>query len=203
MGNRCVARALPRVSGSYNSNVQTVQAPGYVVLTYEMAHDTRIIPLDGRPHLPVTVRQWMGDSRGHWQGDTLVVDTTNFTGKTNFEGSGENLHLIERYTLTDAKTLSYEFTADDATAWTRPWTVEFPMLKNADHMYEYGCQEGNYSLQGILAGAREAEKKATARRPRTGRDRSTSHVAPPCSQRASRSTLTAPPRVSKLYGSLV
>ena len=170
LGNRCVARPIPRTSGPYNNNVQIQQAPGYVVLTYEMAHDARIIPLDGRPHLPKTMRQWMGDSRGHWDGDTLVIDTANFTAKTNFQGSGENLHLVERYKLTDAKTLSYEFTVDDATVWTRPWTVEYPMLKNPERMYEYGCQEGNYALQGILAGARDEEKRkapgATANRPR-------------------------------------
>ena len=163
LGNRCVARDLPRVPGAYNNNVQIVQAPGYVVFIHEMAHDTRVVPLDGRPHLPPTMRQWMGDARGRWEGNTLVVDTTNFTGKTNFQGSGENLHLVERFKLVDAKTLSYEFTVDDATTWTRPWTVEFPMLKSPDRMYEYACHEGNYALVDILAGARADDKKAAAK----------------------------------------
>lgn len=170
LGNRCVARGLPRLSGPYNNNVQIVQAPNYVVLTFEMAHDTRVVPLDGRPHLPPTMRQWMGDSRGRWEGDTLVIDTINFNSKTNFQGSGENLHLVERYKLLDAKTLSYEFTVDDATVWTRPWTAEFPIVKNPDRMYEYGCQEANYAMQGILAGSRELDRNkataATGNRPR-------------------------------------
>lgn len=170
LGLRCVARPLPRISGPYNNNVQIVQAPGYVVMTHEMAHDTRIIPLDGRPHLPPNLRLWMGDSRGRWEGDTLVVDTTNFNVKANFQGSSENLHLVERYKLVDATTLSYEFTVEDATVWTRPWKAEFPMLRNPDHMYEYSCQEGNYAMQGILAGARELEKNkapgAATKRPR-------------------------------------
>jgi hypothetical protein len=162
LGNRCVARDFPRVPGAYNNNVQIVQGPGYVVFIHEMAHDARVVPLDGRPHLPPTMRQWMGDARGRWEGNTLVVDTTNFTAKTNFQGSGENLHLVERFKLMDAKTLSYEFTVDDATTWTRPWTVEFPMMRNPERIYEYACHEGNYAVFDILAGARADDKKAAA-----------------------------------------
>jgi hypothetical protein len=157
---RCITRELPRLSGAYNNNVQIVQTASHVVLLYEMVHDARVIPLDGRPHLPQTVRQWMGDSRGRWEGDTLVVATTNFTGKTNFRGAGSGLHLIERFKRVDAGTLNYEFTVSDATVWTRPWTATFPMVKNPDLMYEYACHEGNTGMVGILSGARAEERAA-------------------------------------------
>lgn len=157
---RCITRDLPRLSGAYNNNVQIVQGPGYVLLIQEMVHDARVVSLDGRPHLPQSIRQWMGDARGRWEGNTLVVDTTNFTAKTNFRGSRENLHLVERFTLVDANTLRYEFTVDDPTTWTRPWTAEFPMARNPEPMYEYACHEGNHGMEGILAGARNLEKAA-------------------------------------------
>jgi hypothetical protein len=150
----------PMLPTAYNSNYQIVQGPGYVVIFVEMIHDARIIPLDGRPHLGSDVRQWLGDSRGHWEGDTLVVDTTNFTGKTAFRGSGENLHLIERFTRVDAETIRYEFTVDDPATFTRPWTAEIPMRKTQGPIYEYACSEGNYSLGDILKGARAEEKRA-------------------------------------------
>jgi hypothetical protein len=159
-GLRCTARGMPRVSGAYNNNIQIVQSPNHVALTYEMAHDTRLIPLDGRPHLPPALRQSMGDSRGRWEGDTLVVETVNFLPRNNFQGASAELHLTERFKLVDAKTMSYEFTVKDDTVFTRPWTVEFPMLKNTERMYEYGCQENNYALIGILGGTREQEKRA-------------------------------------------
>ena len=157
---RCITRDLPRLSGAYNNNVQIVQGPGYVLLIQEMVHDARVVPLDGRPYLPTSIRQWMGDSRGRWEGNTLVVGTTNFTTKTNFRGSTANLHLVERYTLADANTLRYEFTVDDPTTWTRPWTAEFPMARNPEPMYKYACHEGNHGMVGILAGARTLEKTA-------------------------------------------
>lgn len=146
----------------YNNNYQIVQTPEYVVILVEMIHDARIIPLDGRPHPAPNIRQWLGDSRGHWEGNTLVVDTTNFTGKTAFRGSSENLHLVERFTRTDPDTIHYEFTVDDPAAFTRPWSAEIPMRKTHGPMYEYACSEGNYALADILAGARADERKAAA-----------------------------------------
>jgi hypothetical protein len=155
--------------GPYNNNYQIVQAPGYVVIEVEMIHETRIIPTDGRPHLPPNIRQWMGDSRGHWEGNTLVVETTNFTGKTSdisagmqrgtFRGTDANLRLTERFTRVDPETILYEFTVDDPTAFTKPWTAQIPMTKFAGRLFEYACHEGNYALTSILAGARADEKK--------------------------------------------
>jgi len=154
----------PMVPGGYNNNYQIVQTRDYVAIDSEMIHDVRIIPLDGRPHLPSDIRQWMGDSVGHWEGDTLVVDTTNFTGKTHFRGSDRNLHVVERFTRTGADTILYRFTIDDATAFTKPWTGEIAMSRAPGPIYEYACHEGNYSLASMLAGAR-AEEKAEAEAP--------------------------------------
>jgi len=148
--------------GALTTNYQIVQAPGYVTILMEIIHDARIIPLDGSPHFPSTVRQWLGDSRGHWHGNTLVVDTTNFTSKSKFRGADENLHLIERFTRTDPDTLLYKFTVDDPTVFTKPWSAEIPMTRSKDPLYEHACHEGNYGLFGILAGAR-AEEKQTAK----------------------------------------
>ena len=148
----------PVVPGAYNNDVQLLQTPGYVVILNEMVHSARIVPLDGRPH--GSIRQWRGDSVGHWEGNTLVVDTTNFRRETSLPGSSANTHLIERFTRTDANTLLYEFTVDDRTMWTRPWTAVVPMTKSDDPIYEYACHEGNYAMSGILAGARAADKAA-------------------------------------------
>ncbi len=148
----------PMLPANYNSNYQIVQNPGYVVIVVEMIHDARIIPLDGSPHIPKNVRQWLGDSRGHWEGDTLVVETTNFTGKTNFRGSGENLRVVERFKRTDANTLLYQFTIEDESTWARPWTGEIPMKRTAGPLFEFACHEGNYGMAGVLAGARAEEK---------------------------------------------
>ena len=146
---------------NYNSNYQIVQTPGSVVILVEMIHDARIIPLDGSPHLPQNIRQWLGDSRGHWEdGNTLVVETTNFTDKTNFRGSSENLRLVERFTRVDVNTLLYQFTVEDPTTWAKPWSGEIPMKKAQGPLYEYACHEGNYGLAGVLAGARAEEKRA-------------------------------------------
>jgi len=124
-------------------------------------HDVRIIPLDGRPHLPPSIRNWMGDSRGHWEGETLVVDTTNFTDKTSFRGSDKNLHLIERFTRTAPDTLLYQFTIDDPTAFTGKWTGEVPWLPAPGPIYEYACHEGNYESMGpMLKNARADEEAA-------------------------------------------
>jgi len=149
----------PMLSGPYNNYVQIVQTRDHVVIVNEMIHDARIVPLDGRPHLPATVRRWQGDSRGRWDGTTLVVETTNFTGKTNVRGSGERLRLVERFTRADANTLLYEFTIDDPESFVKPWTAVLPMAKTDDQIYEYACHEGNYALTGILRGARAGEKK--------------------------------------------
>jgi hypothetical protein len=159
---RCITRGLPEVilPGPYNNNLQIVQAPGYVVLFTEMIHDARVVPIDGRPHNSPNVRAWMGDSRGRWEGNTLVVDTINFTDRTNFRGSGENLHLVERFTRVDAGTIDYRFTVEDPTTWTTPWTVAYPIVKTDGPIYEFACHEGNYGLRDILTGARYEEQMA-------------------------------------------
>ena len=150
----------PMLPGPYNNNYQIVQTRDYVTITVEMIHETRIIAMDGRPHLPQTMRKWLGDSIGHWESNTLVVDTTNFNDKTRFHGSDENLHLIERFTRTGPDTILYEFTVDDPTAFAAPWRAEIPMRRAAGPMYEFACHEGNFALGRMLSIAREAEKKA-------------------------------------------
>ena len=141
-------------SGAYNNNVQVLQTPGYVTILNEMVHNARIIPPDGRPHSDL--RQYTGDSRGHWDGDTLVVETTNFTGGQS-RGSGPNMHLIERFTRVDPDTVAYEFTITDETVYTRPWTVLMPLRRTDGPLFEYACHEGNIGLEGILRGARVLE----------------------------------------------
>jgi hypothetical protein len=153
----------PMLPSFYNNNYQIVQGPGYVAIVVEMIHDVRMIPTDGRPHLPSNVRLWMGDPRGHWEGNTLVVDTTNFTNKTAFRGSSENLHLIEKFTRTDPDTLTYEVTVEDPSTWAKPWKIEIPMRKTNDPIYEYACHEGNYAMEGMLAGARAEEKASSSK----------------------------------------
>jgi hypothetical protein len=150
----------PMLPSAYNNNYQILQTPGYVVILIEMIHDVRIIPLDGRPHLAKNIRQWLGDSRGHWEGNTLVVDTTNFTDKTHFRGSDQNLHLVERFTRVDRDTILYQFTVDDPTAFTKPWTGEAPLTRAPGPIYEYACHEGNYSMENVLRGARAEERSA-------------------------------------------
>lgn len=158
---RCLTQGSTRLgAGAYNANFMIVQSADTVVILHEQIHEARIIPLDPRPHLSQGVRQWMGDSRGRWEGDTLVVDTTNFTDKTNFQGSAENLHMIERIRRVDADTISYVVTFEDPTTWTKSWTVDLPMPKTQGDMYEYACHEGNYGLYGILSGSRAEEKEA-------------------------------------------
>ena len=153
----------PMLPTAYNNNYRIVQTPGYVTINIEMIHDYRIIPLDGRPHLPPNMRQWLGDSRGHWEGNTLVVDTTNFTDKTAYRNSTENLHVIERFTRVDPETLIYEFTVDDPATFVRPWSGSIPMSKTKGPIYEYACHEGNLGMTGILSGARSFEKQAAGR----------------------------------------
>jgi len=149
---------------AYNNNAQFFQTRDYVVIVNEMVHDARVISLDGRPPLPSSVRQWLGDSRGRWEGDTLVVETTNFTDKSSFRGSDENLRLIERFTRVSPDTLLYQFTVDDPTSFTRPWRVELPLWKNPELMYEYACHEGNSGIAGVLRGFRKAEAEEAARK---------------------------------------
>ena len=155
---RCLTRGVPRLGGAYNNNFQLFQTPGYVVILHEMVHEARVVPLDGRPHVGDSLRQWNGDSRGHWEGDTLVVDTTNFTDKTYYNGSTSGLHVVERFTRADAQTLNYEVTLDDQTVWTRPWTAALAMPMTEGQMYEYACHEGNYGMENLLRGARVQEK---------------------------------------------
>ena len=150
----------PMLAGAYNNNYQIVQVPGYVMILVEMIHDVRIIPLDGRPQLPASVRQWTGSYRGRWEGDTLVVESTNFNGKNPFQGSSENMRLIERFTRVDENTMRYQFTIDDPSTWTRPWSAEVPWAKTIGPLFEHACHEGNYGLANILAGARAEEKRA-------------------------------------------
>ncbi|HTC32674.1 MAG TPA: hypothetical protein VK724_04855 [Bryobacteraceae bacterium] len=162
LAERCIMwgnEGPPMMPVGYNSNLQIVQGPGYVAITQEMIHDVRMIPTDGSPHLPADVRQWMGDSRGHWEGDTLVVDTTNFTDKTAFRGSSANLHVVERFRRVDADTVLYQFTVDDPSTWAHSWSAEIPMTKIKGPIFEYACHEGNYGMRNNLSGARADEKK--------------------------------------------
>jgi hypothetical protein len=163
---RCLARAgvgPPLLPTRYNSNLQIVQGPGYVAIETEEIHDVRIIPTDGRPHLPRNIRQWLGDSVGHWEGNTLVIDTTNFTDQTPFRGA-QNLHVIERITRTAEDTILYQFTVEDPGMWTRPWSGEVPIKKMTGQIYEYACHEANYGLENTLRGARVAEAEGAAKK---------------------------------------
>jgi hypothetical protein len=168
--DRCITRGMPgaMMPGFYNHNYHILQTPGYVAIVVEMIHDARIIPLDGRPHLSSAVSQWMGDSRGHWEGDTLVVETTNFSDKiferstvvTGFAGS----RLVERFRRVDADTIDYQFTIEDPRMFTRSWTVAAPMSKIDERLYEYACHEGNYAMTGILSAARAEEKTSAGKK---------------------------------------
>jgi hypothetical protein len=167
LGERCLLGfgstsgppALPNYF--YNNLHQIVQTPDSVMILTEMVHDARIVRMNAQ-HLPKNVRLWMGDSIGNWEGDTLVVDTTNFTSKTRFRGSTADVHVIERFTRVDDRTLLYRFTIDDPATWTKPWTGEFTWPATDEHIYEYACHEGNYALTDILKGARFREKEAAA-----------------------------------------
>jgi len=147
----------------YNNLHQIVQTPGHVMILTEMVHDARVVRMNA-PHGPANIRKWLGDSVGRWEGDTLVVDTTNFTDKTRFRGSSDRLHVIERFTRVDAQTLRYQFTVEDPTTWTRPWTAEYAWPLTDNQIYEYACHEGNYALGNILRGARQKEREEAARK---------------------------------------
>jgi hypothetical protein len=146
-------------NGFYNNYMQIVQAPGSIVIRLESMHETRVIPLDGRPPLSASIRQWTGDSRGRWEGNTLVVETTNFNSRRRFHGATENLTLVERFTRVDNDTIDYRLTVSDPQTFTQPWTLENNLWRTDELIYEAGCHEGNIGLAGILAGARAQEKK--------------------------------------------
>ena len=150
----------PITPGGYNQNMQLFQTPDHVVLVTEMVHTARVVPLDGRPVLTDGIRQWSGDARGHWEGDTLVVETSNFNDLRRWRGATPNMTLVERFTRIDADTLEYEFTVTDPETWTTPWTAQIPMRLNDLTLFEYACHEGNHSMEGILAGARAEERAA-------------------------------------------
>jgi hypothetical protein len=163
IGTRCLIMAgsgPPMMNAGYNSNYQIVQGQGYVMILVEMIHDARIIPIDNRGALPENMRQWMGDSRGHWEADTLVIETTNLNGKNPFRGSSERMKVTERLWRVDANTLGYKFTIDDPSTWTAPWTAEAPMTKSVGPIFEHACHEGNYGVRNTLAGARREDKEA-------------------------------------------
>ena len=153
----------PITPGGYNQNMQLLQTPDHIVLVTEMVHTVRVVPLDGRPPLSEGIRQWSGDSRGHWEGDTLVVETSDFNDERGWRGSTEDMKLVERFTRVDADTLEYEFTVTDPGTWTSSWMASIPMRRTEVPMYEYACHEGNYSMPGILAGHRAEEGAATAK----------------------------------------
>jgi hypothetical protein len=170
--DRCVSRGIlaSMFPSGYSNGNEIIQAPGYVVIRHEMIHETRIIPLDGRPHVSSAIRGYMGDSRGHWEGNTLVVDTTNLNGKFGARRNGSDvpmsdaLHVVERFTRSDPQTLLYEVTVDDPKTWTRPWSVAYPLAQDFEYgMLEYACHEGNiYSMSNMLSGARADERAAAA-----------------------------------------
>jgi hypothetical protein len=165
---RCLTRGMPSgmIPGFYNHNYQIFQSPGWVAIHLEMIHETRLVPVDGRSHVGSNIRQWMGDGRGRWEGNTLVVETTNFTDKSEFRGTGANLRLVERFTRVGPDAIDYQFTVDDPTVFTRPWTASIPMSALDERIFEYACHEGNYGIHNILAGHREEERAAQQSRSR-------------------------------------
>ncbi len=166
LAERCITRGAPKIPGGYNNNFQIVQTQGYIMIMQEMIHEARIIPMDGRVHVDKNIQLWMGDSRGHWEGDTLVVDTTNYNDKiisNSFNccpGAGSHLHVVERFTRVGPDSIEYNYTVEDPATYTRPWTASVPMSKIAGPIFEYACHEGNYAMADMLAGARVREKKA-------------------------------------------
>jgi len=167
LSSRCIVvnqESVPMLSGGYNNNLQIVQEAGVVAIMNEMNHSVRIVPMDGRPHLSAEIRQFKGDSIGHWEGNTLVVDSTNFTARNSFHGSGDKLHVVERLTRIDADTIVYRFTVEDPETWDQPWTAETAWSKVDGPIFEYACHEGNYSLRNTLHGARVAEEEAAEKK---------------------------------------
>jgi hypothetical protein len=166
LAERCITRSAPKLPGGYNNNFQIVQTTGHVMIFQEMIHEARVIALDGRPHVPAQVTSYLGDSRGHWEGDTLVVDTTNFrpnVAETSYNccgGASDYLHIVEHFTLVDKDSIDYRYTVNDPTLFTRPWTVSVPMRHADGPMYEYACHEGNVGMEGILRGGRDEDRRA-------------------------------------------
>jgi hypothetical protein len=169
LAERCITLGAPKLPGGYNNNSQIIQTPQYLAILQEMIHDTRIIPLDSRPHPPAALHSYLGDSRGRWEGNTLVVETTNFDNnvdQTSYNCCGyasEHLTIVERFTLADENTIDYRYTVNDPTIFTRPWTVSLPMRRSQGPIFEYACHEGNHSMEGILRGARAKEKRQPSR----------------------------------------
>jgi hypothetical protein len=163
---RCITRGMPGAMSptAYNNNYRITQSPGYVAIQIEMLGGTRVIPTDGRPHVNTSVREWMGDAVGRWEGETLVVETTNFTDKVLYRGAAEHLRLVERFTRVGKGEIDYRVTISDSTTFTRPWTLAIPYVDTGEQMFEYACHEGNYGMAGILEGAREEERAAKAQR---------------------------------------
>jgi hypothetical protein len=159
LSERCISYGQPNLLAGYNSYYQILQAPGYAVVVTEMIHDTRIVPLDGRPHVGPAIRSWHGDSRGRWDGDTLVVDTTNFPAEGSFRGATDRLHLVERFTRVDPDTMHYDITIADPATWTRPWTLRLCLHRTDEPLLEYACHEGNLSIEGVLSGYRAEEAR--------------------------------------------
>jgi hypothetical protein len=159
LGDRCITYGSPQLTAGYQSFYQIVEAPNAVMIMTEMFHDARVVNMDSRPHPSAAVQQWLGDSRGHWEGDTLVVDTTNYRPRAFQNMSSEKLHITERFTLHDAKTLNYAITVNDPDTWARPWSLMVPLHRSSKPIYEYACHEGNYALAGILGGARAEEAR--------------------------------------------
>lgn len=167
VGERCIMgfnAGPPMLPSAYNNNIQIFQTRGHAVILNEMVHDARIVPIDGRPHLSMS--QWSGNSRGRWEGDTLVIETKGFYDTTSFPNSSPAMQVVEKFTRKGPDLLVYEFTVTDPTTWTKPFTAQVPMVKTTEPLYEYACHEGNYGMTGILAGARAGEKSASSgRRP--------------------------------------
>lgn len=164
IGSRCIYQGAgpPMLPPGYNPGYEIVQGAGYVMILIEAGHEVRLIPTDGRPHAPASYTSWLGDSRGHWEGNTLVVDTTNFNGRVAFQGSSEHLKVTERFTRTSADTIKYEFTVNDPSTWETAWGGELPFTKMDGPIFEHACHEGNYGIRNTLAGVRVQEQKAAA-----------------------------------------
>ncbi len=154
---RCITRGVIKIGSFYSSSHQIIQAPGYVVIVQELIHEARIVPLGAQPHIAPAIRQWMGDARGRWEGETLVVETTNFNDLNPYRGSGDTMRLVERFTRTAPDAIDYQFTVDDPTIFTRPWTVSMPMAPGGP-VFEYACHEGNYAMGNMLAGNLDAQQ---------------------------------------------
>ena len=161
LGERCITYGQPQLTAGYQSYYQIVEAPGAVMIMTEMFHDVRIVKMDRKTHPAANVQGWLGDSIGHWEGDTLVVDTTNYRPRAFQSISSDKLHIIERFTRQNAEVLRYEITVDDPDTYVRPWTLMIPLQRSSKPVYEYACHEGNYSLTGILSGARAEEARKT------------------------------------------